>query len=93
MNFRKELARELNLGAIAEETMLQDYIIACEAIAVKYHKEQVKKLHLHSVSKCVDVERGHSVCCTKCGKSLKPIYMCTACVDTEMQNKLKQTDC
>ena len=53
----------------------------------------VKLLATPAVSKSEDVERGDAVCCTKCGKTLKPIYMCTNCVEIEMQKKLKQTDC
>lgn len=50
MDFRKELAKELKLGAIAENTMLDDYVKACEAIAVRYHESKVKKFHLGAVS-------------------------------------------
>lgn len=46
MDFRKELAKELRLGAIAENTMLDDYVKACEAIAVRYHESEVKKFRL-----------------------------------------------
>lgn len=49
MNFREELSKELGLGAIAEETMLEDYVKACEAIAVRYHESEVKKLHIQNV--------------------------------------------
>jgi hypothetical protein len=50
MDFRKELAKELGLGAIAENTMLDDYVKACEAIAVRYHEIEVKKFRLGAVS-------------------------------------------
>jgi hypothetical protein len=50
MDFRKELAKELGLGAIAENTMLDDYVKACEAIAVRYHESEVKKFRLGAVS-------------------------------------------
>ena len=54
MNFKAELVKELGLGAIAEETMLEDYVKACEAIAVRYHESEVKKLHIQNVSNCYD---------------------------------------
>ena len=44
MDFRKELAKELGLGAIAENTMFDNYVKACKAIAVRYHESEVKKL-------------------------------------------------
>jgi hypothetical protein len=50
MDFRKELAKELGLGTIAENTMLDDYVKACEAIAVRYHESEVKKFRLGAVS-------------------------------------------
>ena len=50
MDFRKELAKELGLGAISENTMLDDYVKACEAIAIRYHESEVKKLRLSAVS-------------------------------------------
>ena len=50
MDFRKELAKELGLGAISENTMLDDYVKACKAIAVRYHKSEVKKLRQPTVS-------------------------------------------
>lgn len=50
MDFRKELAKELRLGAIAENTMLDDYVKACEAIAVRYHESKVKEFRLGGVS-------------------------------------------
>lgn len=43
MGFRKELAKELGLGAIAENTMLDDYVKACESIAIRYHKNLYDK--------------------------------------------------
>lgn len=49
MDFRKELAKELGLGAIAENTMLNDYVKACEVIAIRYHKSKVKKLNIPDV--------------------------------------------
>lgn len=43
MDFRKELGKELGLGSISENTMLDDYVKACEAIAVRYHESfQIK---------------------------------------------------
>ena len=67
MDFKKELVKELGLGAIAEETMLDDYVKACETIAVRYHETQVKNLGLFSVigsefSKKVKIEK-----CAFCG--------------------------
>ena len=50
MDFRKELAKELGLGAIAENTMLDDYVKACEAIAIRYHDSEVEKLNIPAVS-------------------------------------------
>ena len=49
MDFKKELVKELGLGAIAEDTMLDDYVKACEAIAIRYHDHKVKTLGLFSV--------------------------------------------
>jgi len=63
MNFKEELVKELGLGAIAEDTMLEDYVKACEAIAVRYHESEVKKLHIQNVSKryflfgCVNADK------------------------------------
>ena len=51
MDFRKELAKELELGVIAENTMLDDYVKACETIAVRYHESEVKKFR-----NCVEQE-------------------------------------
>ena len=51
MDFRKELAKELGIGAIAENTMLDDYVKACEAIAIRYHDSEVKKLNIPAVIK------------------------------------------
>jgi len=51
MDFKKEIVKELGLGAIAEETMLDDYVKACEAIAVRYHESKVVKLGLFGVRK------------------------------------------
>jgi len=61
MNFKAELVKELGLGVIAEATMLEDYVKACEAIAVKYHESEVKKIHIQNVNtsflpKCTRVE-------------------------------------
>lgn len=50
MNFKEELVKELGLGAIAEATMLDEYVKACEAIAVRYHESEIKKLHIQNVS-------------------------------------------
>ena len=71
----------------------ENAIKAMELYAKLYYDSEVKKLNEPAVSKRDEVERGGSVCCTKCGKTLKPIYMCTDCIDVEMQKKLKQTDC
>jgi len=49
MDFKAELVKELGLGAIAESTMLEDYIKACEVIAVRYHESEVKKLHIQNI--------------------------------------------
>jgi hypothetical protein len=62
MDFRKELAKELGLGAIAENTMLDDYVKACEAIAVRYHESEVKKFRLADV-----VGQSEQLPCRKCG--------------------------
>ena len=56
MNFREELAKELGLGAIAEDTMLDDYVKACEAIAIRYHESEVKKLNIPAVSNSLPVD-------------------------------------
>ena len=50
MDFKAELVKELGLGAIAEATMLEDYIKACEAIVVRYHESEVKNLNLASIN-------------------------------------------
>lgn len=87
MDFRKELAKELGLGAIAEDTMLYDYVKACEAIAIRYHESEVKKLNIpvvslsaceHPTDKRVDYHDG-TVLCTECyciisqyGKEINP---------------------
>ena len=63
MDFRKELAKELGLGAIAENTMLDDYVKACEAIAVRYHESEVKKFRLGAV-----VGRSEVQLCINCKK-------------------------
>lgn len=55
MNFKAELVKELGLGAIAEATMLDDYVKACEAIAVRYHESEVKKLTIHHVSNSLNL--------------------------------------
>ena len=50
MDFTKELAKELGLMVIAKNTMLGDYVKACEEIAVRYHEIEVKKFPLGAVS-------------------------------------------
>lgn len=45
MDFRKQLAKELKIGKIAEETMLDNYVTACETIAKKYHLQQDDAIH------------------------------------------------
>jgi len=66
MDFRKELAKELGLGAIAENTMLDDYVKACESIAVRYHESEVKKFRLGAV-----MVRSEQLPCSHCGRPLK----------------------
>jgi hypothetical protein len=44
MDFKAELAKELGLGKIAEETMLDNYVRACKAVAIRYHANEVKKM-------------------------------------------------
>lgn len=56
MNFREELAKELGLGVIVQNIMLDDYVKACEAIAIRYHKFEVEKLNIPSVSLPTDEE-------------------------------------
>ena len=73
MNFREELAKELGLGLIPKNTMLDDYVKACEAIAIRYHESEVKKLPIHDVISCVcpnEIKTGTvSInCCNLCGK-------------------------
>jgi hypothetical protein len=62
MDFRKELAKELGLGAIAENTMLDDYVKACEAIAVRYHESEVKKFRLGAVIESLPQDKFCKVC-------------------------------
>lgn len=74
MDFKKELVKELGLGAISEETMLDDYVKACEIIAIRYHESEIKKLHIQRVNcNCKitydqrsDLERATGICRT-CG--------------------------
>ena len=66
MDFKKELVKELGLGAIAEETMLNDYVKACEAIAVRYHESKVKTLGLFRVSGSTSKALDFSDCIEKC---------------------------
>ena len=66
MDFRKELAKELGLGAIAENTMLDDYVKACEAIAIRYHESEVKKFRLGAV-----MVRSEQLPCSNCGRPMK----------------------
>lgn len=73
MNFREELAKELGLGAIAEETMLNDYIKACEAIAIRYHNSEVEKLNkpavsVNEVAVCDACGSDITIIIKKCGK-------------------------
>jgi len=86
MDFRKELAKELGLGAIAENTMIDDYVKACEAIAVRYHESEVKKFRLGTV-----VGRSEQLVCDKCGYPMfyhKPddIMYCHGCSNTKPAN-------
>ena len=69
MDFRKELAKELNLGIIAQNSMLNNYVIACEKLAEKYHQYKLKLLDKNIIdnSNFDDKEHYDSLidCCTK----------------------------
>ena len=76
MDFKKELVKELGLGAIAEATMLEDYVKACEAIADRYHQSKLKLLGISIVSGTAEHHCGNQITdkelfydhCLKCGE-------------------------
>lgn len=89
LNRKLQNKTEYLKGGLFELESLKDWIAERE----QKDSTELSNWNKPHVSKCESIEGKPSVCCTKCGKILKPIYMCTNCVDTEMQKKYKQIDC